>query len=435
MRREFIRHGKIMSALQTLLRTAWLWALVGATLPAEVARAQAFDDPSIADRPYLSDDGIGPRAKWADRGITFDTDITQFANGVTSGGVAERFRYAGHGDYVANVDFEELCDQEGLFLKVRVEHNFGDTLSSSVGSFMPPAVTAELPTGASHKPYVTNFVLTQHLTETLGVYAGKVDTLDGDQNAFASGRGEDQFLNYGLVGNAALLRTVPYSTLGGGIFVMRQGRPVWTLSVLNAVDTTRTIGFDDLFDQGAVVVSETRIPTNFFGRPGHQLFGGTWSARNFTTIGEDPRIMLPAVPTNRVDGSSSFYWNFDQFLVVDPECPDRGWGVFGRVGAADDRANPVSWFFSAGIGGNSPLRCRGADRFGIGWYFLNTSSSATANLAPTLGPLGDEQGVEMFYNLAVYRWMHLTADAQFIDPARAIVPAAQIVGLRLKIDL
>jgi porin len=413
------------SLLLTMILPAWC-------VP---ATAQSFGDSEIADRRYLSDNGDGPRETLEDYGITFDVDLTMFAQTIAGGGLRETSGFAGHGDYVARVDFGEMEFQEGLFLQARVENRYGTSINDETGAFSPIAVSADLPTLASRKPYLTNFYLAQRVGESLTLFAGKVDTLDGDTNRFASGRGKDQFSNYALVQNPILARTVPYSTLGGGFYFSRDERPFWTVSVLNATDTTRTLGFDELFAQGAVVVSELCIRTNFFGRPGNQLFGSSWSSRDFSTIGEDPRIMLPTINTNRVDGSWSSYWNFDQFLHVDPENPEQGWGLFGRVGAGDDRANPVHWFGSLGVAGNSWLDARPDDTFGLGWYYLSSSSQIDTLLSPRLGTIGDETGWELYYNVAMYRWFNCTFDFQFIDPAQAAVPASQSCGLRVQIDL
>ena len=38
------------------------------------------------------------------RGIIFDADVTQFYQGVASGGREQEFMYGGHGDYVLNLD-------------------------------------------------------------------------------------------------------------------------------------------------------------------------------------------------------------------------------------------------------------------------------------------------------------------------------------------
>jgi porin len=46
---------------------------------------------------------------------------------------------------------------------------------------------------------------------------------------------------------------------------------------------------------------------------------------------------------------------------------------------------------------------------------------------------GDSQGVELFYNIALTKWMYLTPDIQFIDPSKREVDNTVIVGTRLNI--
>ena len=292
--------------------------------------------------------------------------MTQFYFGDASGGLQQEFRYGGHDDLVVNTDFGKLGLQEGLFLKIRAENRFGESLSGATGAFLPPNVAADLPVRSSDDLYLTDVLFTQALSESFAVFAGKMDTLDGDANAFAHGRGIDQFSNIAFVCNPIALRTVPYSTLGAGFAVLHDMQPLLTFTVLNATDTTQTSGFDQLFAQGATLTTELRLPTTFFALPGHQLLGGTWSSRDYVALGQDPRIVLPNVPIQPADGSWSLYWNFDQYLKVYSTDPLRGWGVFGRAGIGDDKANPFAWFLSFGVGGNSPLCGRESDTFGAG---------------------------------------------------------------------
>ena len=56
------------------------------------------------------------------------------------------------------------------------------------------------------------------------------------------------------------------------------------------------------------------------------------------------------------------------------------------------------------------------------------------DLAPVLLPLGDEQGVELYYNVAVTPWFHVTPDVQFIDPFRERVDESVLLGVRGKIE-
>lgn len=119
------------------------------------------------------------------------------------------------------------------------------------------------------------------------------------------------------------------------------------------------------------------------------------------------------------------YYSADQALYVDPSNPKRSWGVITNIGLA----------------GSSPWVSRPLDTFGIGYSFADYSSPVM-NLAPDLLPIGNDQAIELFYNIAVTPWCHLTPDFQVILAARerTLPPNAQnidtavVVGLRAKID-
>jgi porin len=387
------------------------------------------------ERTKLTGDWCGRRTCWAENGVTADLDHTYFYFGVADGGLEQNSKFGGHGDYLFNFDLGKLGVQEGLFLKIRAEHRFGESISRDTGTLLPPTVAADLPLPFSEDLYLTNFLFTQALSENFALFAGKMDILDGDANDFAHGRGKTQFSNLAFVANPIALRTANvYSTLGAGFVVLQDLQPLFTFSVLNATDTTRTIGFEDLFENGATVLGELRVPTYFFGMPGHQLVGGLWTSRNIVSLGQDPWVILPDVPIARQSDAWSAYWNFDQYLSLYSDSPTAGWGVFGRWGVADDNSNPLEWFLSFGIGGNSPLCGREADTFGIGYYYAATSDELGPLVQTLLGPIGDGQGVELFYNYQVAPWVHLTPDLQVLDPARDNVDTALVLGLRGKID-
>ncbi len=385
-------------------------------------------------RPKLTGDWHGRRNCYAEQGVTFDADITQFYFGVTEGGLDRRFDYGGHGDYVLNADLGKLGVHQGLFLKLRAEHRFGESISDDTGAFLPATLSPDLPVRDSEDVYLTNVLFTQALSESFAVFAGKLDTLDGDANAFAHKRGKDQFSNLAFIGNPAFLRIIPYSTLGAGFVVLREGQPIFNFSVLNSTDTTRTSGFDELFEEGVVLAAEMRLPTNFWGLPGHQLIGGAWNSQDFVSFGQDPRIVLPDFPLARHEGAWALYWNMDQYLHVDPCDPNRGRGVFARAGIAEDEVTPLRYFLSAGIGGNSTIRGREADTFGVGYYYAGSSDEIGPALETLFGPIGDGQGVELFYNIAVTPWFHLSPDLQVLMPFREEVDTAVVVGLRGKLD-
>jgi porin len=364
----------------------------------------------------------------AERGIVLDADVTQFYQGVASGGLEQNFLYGGHGDYVLKFDFDKLSGQEGLFLQLRAEHRFGQAINTEDGSFAAPAVLANLPALGTEDVILTNVLITQALSEQFIVFAGKLDTLDGDVNDFAHGRGKTQFFNMNFVFNPIAVQTIPYSTLGAGFSILQDFEPVFTFTVLNATDTTTTSGFSELFADGVALAAELRLPTSFLGLPGHQNVGATWNSREYIALGQDPRIVLPGIPIARRDGSWNLRWNFDQYLHVDPSDAKRGWGVFARAGLSDANPNPLHWNVSCGIGGTSPLIGREADRFGIGWYYGAVSSELGKNF-DQINP-DNGTGVEIFYNMAVTRWFELTPDLQIIDGGIRSADTAILFGLR-----
>lgn len=373
----------------------------------------------------------------AESGITFSGNATQFFSGVTTGGQQTGWRYGGHNDYVLNIDMDKAVGLKGNFIKIGAEHRYGQNVNGIAGSILPANLAASLPVPDSEKIYLTNVLVTQFLSESFGVYFGKLDTLDGDQNAFAHGRGKDQFLNTSLATNPALLRVAPYSTLGAGVVIIPAEDSIINIGVLNATDTVGTSGFSELFNDGAVILAEGRFKTNFVGLPGHQLIGGAWSSRDYASLQQDPRILFPpaGVPIARQSGSWGIYYNFDQYLVTDQCDPSKGWGVFGRFGITDGNPNPIDWFLSFGLGGNSPIDDRSDDTWGLGWY-MNAVSDELGPAATAFLGVDDGQGVELFYNYEVTPWLHLTSDIQYVHPANQNrADDAVVVGFRVKIDL
>ena len=75
------------------------------------------------------------------------------------------------------------------------------------------------------------------------------------------------------------------------------------------------------------------------------------------------------------------------------------------------------------------------DSFGLGYYYYDLTDEL--QIAPDEGEDGfrDEQGLEVYYSLAVTPWFFITGDLQYIDPARDSVERALILGLRANIRL
>ena len=213
--------------------------------------------------PHLVGRPQGFRERLADAGVTILADNASFYIGNANGDFAQAFDYAGHGDYCVIADGGKLGLHDGLYLTLRAEHRYGQTIVENVGCFISPTLVADLPVYDSEELYLTNVLLTRELSDTFSVFAGKMDTLDGDMNAFAHGRGKTQFSNMGFVFNPIVGATVPYSTLGTGFVFHPEDGPMAMVTVLNSTDTTATSGFHTLFADGMLLSAAVRALVSF----------------------------------------------------------------------------------------------------------------------------------------------------------------------------
>lgn len=386
------------------------------------------------DNYGITGDWLGLRSRLDQRGIEFEGDVTQFYQGVAHGGLRQNFRYAGHAEYVTKFDFEKLVDLDGLSLLVRAEHRWGQGIGRSAGTLLPPSLHAVTPSLESEDVIITNFLFTQVVSDGLTTFFGKLDTLDGDRNPFASGRGKRGFMNTSLLLPVGGLPTVPLATLGAGAVFLVDGLPLGQVMVLNATDTVETSGFDELFDEGALVLASVNVPLPIAGKSGVHTFTYGWSSRDFVALNQDPRILLPDVPLARTSDSWVAWWSGAQYLVEDPTTPFKGWGLFGRAGAADPEVNPVALFFNAGIGGQSPLAGRDRDQFGVGWFY-NRFSDRLGPIATAALDLQDySTGVEAYYNYAATKSIWITPDMQVLEPGSNRASTALVLGVRVEVD-
>jgi porin len=363
-------------------------------------------------------------------GIKFEGSLTQFYQGVASGGIEQKFRYGGHGDYDIDLDFGRICGLDGFTLELGSEHRFAETVNLATGSVVPVALQPNLPDPATNDLALTKVRFALELHDGFEIFCGKIDTLEEDSNAFADGNGGERFFNSAFNYYPVATRTVPFSTLGAGVNVIRDGERVFTLAVLDTKDTATTIGISELFDEGAVIFSQLRLPVTILGHLGHQAIGGSWSSASYASLAQDGRIDFPDIPIATKNGSWALFWSADQYLWQDPCDDTRGWGLFGRAGISDGNPNPIEWTLSFGVGGDSPLLGREEDRFGIGWYYVGISDQfiQLANV------VDDGQGIELFYDIAMSQTFRFALNFQVVDPTITGVDTAVVPGIRGRIE-
>ena len=409
---------------------------------------------TIWTRSTLTGDWHGLRPAMQQSGVTFSGQSTHFGFGVNGGvntptppplGVGNEFLYTGRGEYDLLFDLEKFGGLPFGKLLVRMEHWYGEygNVSLRTGAFPPAVFPAALPPAPNNPGdlYMTNFVITQPLSEQLVVFVGKKDVLGAaDQDAFAGGDGTEQFVNQAFIANPAFLLGLPYTGFTMGAAMPQEWGMISTF-VYDPKDRTRDFfNLGDLFAAGVILGGEVKVNTNFFGMTGQQHVGAMWKHVDLTDLrfnepppGEYPEPTVPGFPT--LSDSWTAYYGFDQYFVESMDQKGKGWGTFGRFSISDGNPTPVRYFLSLGLGGDSELRCGKNDKWGIGWYYVGASNQFGPLPQAVFGPR-DGTGVEMFYNFEVNRWLYISPDIQYIRPeAGAIADDAFVYGIRVNARL
>jgi porin len=412
-------------------------------LPAPACTPSPFDG-DLCTRPYLLGNMCGVRDQLAAHGISFDVDTYQFYQGVASGGINDQFRYAGRNDYFINVDGEKAGLWKGFFITLHGETRYGNTVNGDTGAIIPVNMPELTPKAAGSETALTAVKFTQALSENFVTFAGKLNMFDEFKMPFTGARLFDGFWNLGMSFPPIVARTIPYSTLGAGAAILKDGAPVFTLMVLDTNNTPTTSGFNTFFSNGATIFANLNVPTKFFGLPGSQGVSGTFSTGNYNSLSPtayfDPEQGLVIVPEFVRDSWCVFYTG-TQALWVDPCNPKREFGVFTNIGTADNGPSPVSFSANVALYGSSPITNRPLDTFGIGYTFTRYSSPVR-DFAPVLLPIGNDQAVELFYNFAITPWFNVAPDLQVVFPAREetlppnreAIDTALVLGIRAKIN-
>jgi porin len=420
--------------------------------------------------PGLTGDWGGVRTELANNGISFNIEVLQTVMGNAYGGKQDGVEYFGSADYTLQLDTYRMDLWPGGYFKFRGETAWGRNANQDSGAISNPNYDALFP--APNDPGLTTLTeawYLQALGEKLYVLGGKIDLsrLPG-QNVFASDY-YGQFMNTSLWQNPVVFSTIPYTSLGAGIGYKPAEWMEGATLVLDSHGSPTRSGFDSAFGSpsGLSLVQSFTFRYKLGDLPGTQRLMGSWSTRQRVALEDLDRLLLSGASQpsfSRLDVPQSillpggelnprrfllrsflsnllepeaettswmFTWDFDQYVYQEDQDPSQGVGVFGRFGWSPGKFNPVKAFYSVGLGGTGLLPNRDRDRFGLGYYYLDLS-----NDFPGIFRLGAEQGIELFYNIEVFPWLHITPDIQVIvDPGgRSLRDPAIVYGIRTQMS-
>lgn len=406
----------------------------------------------LLERSFLLDNIGGARDVMLDHGIYFDASVTQFLQSNVSGGKdTGSGRYNGTADYWLALDTGKagLWSAGAFMLHAESSWQADRSVNSDTGALLPANFDATMPVPGQSKAIVlSEAYLVQALPHEILLTVGKVNFAGlGDSNLFANNE-RTQFSYTGLVNNPILGAFIPYTPLGvAGVWQPSKEHQLVVLAVQSTGKSTIT-GFDN-FNGNYTYGGQYTFSPMVGGKPGHYLALAGYNTKDVPSFDIDPRHLIGEiiglVPVAQKSGNSAFLINFDQYLWVKggspaaagrKHLPPVGIGIFGRAGWSPKDRNVIDQFYSFGIGGYGMLiPGRDNDQWGLGWAGTHISS----DLRNALGPLGSEidsfeNAGEVFYNIQVTPAVHLTLNAQVIEPVLNATDTAFTLGSRLQLD-
>ena len=137
----------------------------------------------ILTRKELSGGWFGLRNDLDERGIDIDLRLSQYYQGVASGGVDTNGEYGGTMDYRVNVDGDKLGLWPGFGINTHARTRFGEDVSSDAGSLtLPNAGMLMQSPGDFHGTNITGFTVSQTFPLFKGregaVTVGNLDVID-----------------------------------------------------------------------------------------------------------------------------------------------------------------------------------------------------------------------------------------------------------------
>lgn len=404
----------------------------------------------VWERDRLTGDWGGLLPKLNDHGIKPRVIFSQFLQGVTTGGEDTGGEYGGTVDWFLDVDLTKLVGLwPGLSINLHANTRYGDSIQPNAGLTVLPNTAMLLPL-----PDPFNGTEVTGLTLTQGLWQGKLPVFDNNAVAAVSvgklnivdlltnvlpnlGHGLEGFLNVNAMFPAwNWFRFAFPSQYGAGLFLFNTDNDLAQAGFVafgqDNVSTTWDIS--DSFDDGVGMIGFARVFWKLVNEPGYVLVVAGGSTKKYSVIDAidfDPISGMPRPELKRDQP-----WAVTTFLSQDFWHGASGEGrkayamLSGSV--SDDSPSFARWSLSGSIEAIGPIARRAADRAGIAGYFTEFSGSLKRELRFIGERPRNGFGFELYYDFAINRWLHLTADLQLAqnlskDDGFAVIPGGRLV--------
>ena len=388
--------------------------------------------PAAADSLFdLLPPEANPQAALAEVGVLASLSVTQFYGALLQGSLDADtdWKYGGKADLHVTLDGHRMGLWQGFYVSAVGELVYGENVNPSDPGILLPVNTAMYFPADGEFGTDLSLNFTQRFGENVSISVGKFNMIDAASDTpLVGGSGLETFQNITFAAPPSGLLP-PY--IFGGILTVTTKPAIFTLAIYDPRNVQNESGLDNPFSEGIAGMLNVTAPVTIAGLRGYQTVTLRGNNMDKVSLDEISDLIIPASADGVIetqDGAWYAGYAFQQYLFQRED--GRGWGLFGTIGVADANPTPLDVVGTLGIAGNSPIRGREEDLFGLGYFYEGFSDTLEDELAPVV-ELGAEQGVEALYNIHLAPGVRLSADVQVIDPALT-EDTAVFGGLRLQ---
>jgi len=417
--------------------------LLATTLP---SLAEEASTTSFWTRDKALGDIGGARSGLGAHGIGVDLRLSQYYQGVTSGGRDTNAEYGGTMDYRINVDMKKLAGfWDGLSVQMHARTRFGNDILSDAGGMTMPNTGLLMPLPGNYDGTdVTGLLVNQTFAvgeEHIGLFtAGKIDILDAVTLFFPSVTyGQEGFLNV-----HSLVSALPWfgavnglSLYGGWLATVNKEYQIGQSAVLvtGTENVTTTMDISDSFDDGVWIAAFHRFLYKWNDMPGYVMIFGGFSTRDQPSNDPHDFVIIPG--QGIVDTEEEKPWDIAAYLSqvfwqADGDPSRKATVLIGGTAGPDDPQFAQYNFFTA-VEAYGPMASRPHDRVGVSFWY-NWLSDEFEDLVSPPADLQNLYGFEIYYNAAINKWLHVTADLQLIENEFERDDFAVVPGVRMVVD-
>ena len=395
------------------------------SISATAVSIQAEED--LLTRDTLTGDWSGVREHLANRGFVTDLSWTGFYQGMAAGDGNDDFESGSRLDALFHLDTGKLGLWDGGGFHVHLESRFGEAQAFRGGALLPVNTGMLVPIGESES-VVASSLYYSHAHGDFSMLLGRINALDlADSDPFYGGYGNTRFMNIAFAAPPSGLFP---PVIMGGVFSYRVKPFKFTFMAYDPDDQTGDYGVDQLFNDGVILALSASWSGELAGRTTSVSLGGKYDTGEGADLSE--ALLPPDLKSGTKDGAFNISMDFSHMLYETPARDGNGLGIYLKGAIADGNPNIIQRSAVAGFAGHGIIPGRPLDVVGLGCFYYNFSDDLQDATAP-LAEFDDEQGLELFYNMAVTPWLHITADLQWVNPATGANDDALFAALRTQI--